>query len=324
MDLFNNFQENISTIENSRLIKECINQHSKSGAIITENIFRYGSKNYFNLINEARKTLVTECDCLDDVSKEILSTDIGGFQEIDGVPVPLDLPVEQNSMPVFSDLIFKLNCILSYLGIQSEAEGMVLFGSSLLAVNNVRDVNDLDVCVDIELFNNIKGKLQGNPKAEITDAELKLVNISFILPEALPINPFDYSEFNQDIGLNVINLDGWYKMKQHDEDKSDLGFIFESEDKKVQLNKPKRNSGSGKKYMVYVKDPKTGNVKKVTFGDAKGGLTSKINNPEARKSFTARHDCKNKKDRTKSSYWSCNLPKYSSILGLSGGGSFYW
>ena len=93
--------------------------------------------------------------------------------------------------------------------------------------------------------------------------------------------------------------------------------------RKVSLNKPMRSSGP-KKYKVYVRDPKTKNVRVVHFGDAKGGLTSKINDPEARKSFTARHDCKNKKDKTKPGYWSCRLPRYAKSLGLSGGGSFYW
>ena len=43
-----------------------------------------------------------------------------------------------------------------------------------------------------------------------------------------------------------------------------------------ELNSPKRNPDDGKKYVVYVKNPKTGNVKKITFGDKKGGLSSKI------------------------------------------------
>lgn len=94
--------------------------------------------------------------------------------------------------------------------------------------------------------------------------------------------------------------------------------------KKVKLNKPMRSSGP-KKYKVYVRDPKTKNVKVVNFGDAKGGLSSKINDPEARKSFALRHDCKNKsKDKTKPGYWSCRLPRYAKSLGLSGGGNFYW
>ena len=93
------------------------------------------------------------------------------------------------------------------------------------------------------------------------------------------------------------------------------------EEKDVELNKPK--VGGPKKYYVYVKDPKTGNVKKVTWGDTTG-LKVKLNDKEARKSFAARHDCENAKDRTKASYWACNLPRYAKQLGLSGGGNFYW
>ena len=41
--------------------------------------------------------------------------------------------------------------------------------------------------------------------------------------------------------------------------------------RKVKLNKPMR--GDVKKFKVYVKDPKTGNVKKVNFGH--GGTSAK-------------------------------------------------
>ena len=93
------------------------------------------------------------------------------------------------------------------------------------------------------------------------------------------------------------------------------------EEKDVELNKPK--VGGPKKYYVYVKDPSTGNVKKVTWGDTTG-LKVKLSDKEARKSFAARHDCENAKDRTKASYWACNLPRYAKQLGLSGGGNFFW
>jgi hypothetical protein len=89
--------------------------------------------------------------------------------------------------------------------------------------------------------------------------------------------------------------------------------------KDVPLGKPKR--GGSKKYYVYVKDGDR--VKKVTFGDT-SGLSAKIRNKEARTAFAARHDCKNKKDRTKASYWSCNLPRYATALGLGANMSTYW
>ena len=85
----------------------------------------------------------------------------------------------------------------------------------------------------------------------------------------------------------------------------------EYQGRKVTLNKPTR--GDVKKFKVYVKDPKTGNVKKVNFGhggtSAKkaGQKTMKIkkSNPARRKSFRARHNCDNPGPKTKARYWSC-------------------
>jgi len=96
----------------------------------------------------------------------------------------------------------------------------------------------------------------------------------------------------------------------------------EYQGKDVDLNKPRRSSGP-KKYQVYVKNDK-GNVIKVNFGDAKGGLTAKIKDSDARKAFADRHDCKNKKDRTKAGYWSCNLPRYWKALGGGENMNTYW
>lgn len=61
--------------------------------------------------------------------------------------------------------------------------------------------------------------------------------------------------------------------------------------------------GDVKKFKVYVRDPKTGNVKKVNFGDKT--MRIKKSNPARRKSFRARHNCANPGPRTKARYWSC-------------------
>jgi hypothetical protein len=75
----------------------------------------------------------------------------------------------------------------------------------------------------------------------------------------------------------------------------------EYQGRKVPLGKPMR--GDVKKFKVYVKDPKTGNVKKVNFGDP--DMKIRKSNPKARKSFRARHNCANPGPRTKARYWSC-------------------
>ena len=75
----------------------------------------------------------------------------------------------------------------------------------------------------------------------------------------------------------------------------------EYQGRKVKLNKPMR--GDVKKFKVFVKDPKTGNVKKVNFGDK--NMRIKKSNPKRRKSFRARHNCDNPGPKTKARYWSC-------------------
>ena len=90
--------------------------------------------------------------------------------------------------------------------------------------------------------------------------------------------------------------------------------------KDVSLNKPKR--GGSKAYYVYVRDPKTKRVKKVSFGS--GGLRAKIRNSKAKKAFAARHRCATKKDRTSPGYWSCNLPRYAQALGLGANSNTFW
>ena len=73
--------------------------------------------------------------------------------------------------------------------------------------------------------------------------------------------------------------------------------------RKVQLGKPVRSSGGPKKFHVFVKDPSTGNIKKVNFGDP--NMRIKKSNPARRKSFRARHNCENPGPRTSARYWSC-------------------
>ena len=98
---------------------------------------------------------------------------------------------------------------------------------------------------------------------------------------------------------------------------------LEEADKKKKtppIGKPKR--GGSKKFYVYVRKP-GGGVKKVSFGDTTG-LSAKINNSKARAAFSKRHDCPNKTDNTKDSYWSCRLPRYAKALGLKSNFTGFW
>ena len=75
----------------------------------------------------------------------------------------------------------------------------------------------------------------------------------------------------------------------------------EYQGRNVPLGKPMR--GDVKKFKVYVRDPKTKNIKKVNFGDP--NMRIKKSNPARRRSFRARHNCSNPGPRTKAKYWSC-------------------
>ena len=93
-------------------------------------------------------------------------------------------------------------------------------------------------------------------------------------------------------------------MKSYKEDINEAEY----QGRKVKLGKPMQ--GDVKKFKVYVKDPKTGNVKKVNFGHGGSSVKGKSmrirkSNPKARKSFRARHNCDNPGPKTKARYWSC-------------------
>ena len=89
---------------------------------------------------------------------------------------------------------------------------------------------------------------------------------------------------------------------EQDDSTEDLEYT-EAENKT--LNKPFRLKDGKKKYGVYVKKPKTGNVIMVKFGDP--NMEIKRDDPARRRSFRARHKCDTAKDKTTPRYWSCKF-----------------
>ena len=121
-----------------------------------------------------------------------------------------------------------------------------------------------------------------------------------------------YEAINEEEKDMLENTDlGEWVMFEGEEVPLDFPMYIETIDEKKDppIGKPMKNSGGGKKYQVYVRNPKTGNVKKITYGDSKGGLKGNWNSAEARKSFASRHNCADKKDRTKAGYWACRAHK---------------
>ena len=157
--------------------------------------------------------------------------------------------------------------------------------------NKIDEASSISEMVDFELIKELVESIGGNINMDKFRKAINLQNESF-----------DYN------GFEIL--------------KASVDYIPEAEykGKKVQSNKPKR--GGSKKFYVYVKNPKTGNVKKVSFGDT--GLSVKIKKKGARASFAARHKCASKKDKTKAGYWSCNIGRYWKSLGGGSNFSGYW
>ena len=144
------------------------------------------------------------------------------------------------------------------------------------------------------------------------------------VPLDLPmIDEAEYDSLEDEIANNEFGMDynqlGPNEKEWVDDEIANLNE-GEYRGKDVPLNKPKR--GGSKKFYVYTKNKK-GNVVKVSFGGTTG-LNVKIDEPGARSSFAARHQCDTKKDKTKPGYWACNIGRYWKSLGGSRNFSGYW
>jgi hypothetical protein len=305
------------------ILSENLRYHVDKQLPLTENTFRYGSQSFLNLWAEARSLYLREIIHVNDDDKEILEeTDLGNYGLYEGVKVPLDLPMLEEDLNESAANIAATAATIAASGISSgdsgesspwalltvgvlmalPVAGLAISQSGLgekvinwikyYKLNRVIDRLRKDPEV-LEFIKNKKPGIQNFLKSKLTDKEQKYI---------------------KQISWNKITKGEIYEMNS---------FLDEAEDKKKNppLGKPKR--GGSKKFYVYVKNPKTKKIKKVSFGDT-SGLSAKINNPEARRAFAARHDCKNKKDKTKASYWSCRLPRYAKLLGLKSSFSGFW
>ena len=125
-------------------------------------------------------------------------------------------------------------------------------------------------------------------KAEKNKKTTEVERIKDLAGISLDEETYDGDDFYNNYG------DMWYN-------EDEIMDEAEYQGRKVKLGKPMR--GDVKKFKVYVRDPKTGNTKKVNFGDP--NMKIKKSNPARRRSFRARHNCDNPGPRTKARYWSC-------------------
>ena len=286
------------------ILSEGLKYHIDNNKPLTEHLYRAGSKNYFNLWSEARALYVRNVLDFSGDDLEILTeTHLGEFGIFEGKKVPLDFPIELTEEEIDD----------TYFIIQSLKTGSPKY------IANIEGEKPLWV-PDSRIRQAYKFATLDDAKNYILKFNPKKTAYWHIYKR-----PYDFSP--KDVGLgrdfkSMVN-EAEYKGK-----KVPLDFIMEDEyldlneekKKNPPLNKPKR--GGSKAYYVYVKDPKTKRIKKVSFGS--GGLKAKINNPKARQAFAKRHRCSEKNDKTKASYWSCRLPRYAKLLGLKSNFSGFW
>jgi hypothetical protein len=265
------------------ILSENLRYHVANQLPLTENTFRYGSESFLNLWAEARSLYLREIIHVNEDDKQIL-------EETDlgnfGLYEGIKVPLD---LPMLEEVLLTENNIEELEKIKKEIEALM---PRLSWIDNI-EYSDYSGDLDVEL-----------------DYELNSQEINQL------------SQLASKYGMNLLYKTGKNATLTKRRIPSKANELNEAEDKKnPPLGNPKR--GGSKKFYVYVKNPKTKKIKKVSFGDT-SGLSAKINNPEARRAFAARHDCKNKTDKTKASYWSCRLPRYAKLLGLKSSFSGFW
>ena len=119
-------------------------------------------------------------------------------------------------------------------------------------------------------------------------------------PTDNPIDDYDELDVEQEDMDDFINFLKGYST-QLEEANCNCVYEAEYQGRDVKLGKP--TQGDVKKFKVYVKNPKSGKIIKVNFGQK--GMVIKKDNPGKRANFRARHNCENPGPRTKARYWSC-------------------
>lgn len=323
--------------------------HIDNELSLHENVYRYSSDSFLSLFREARQQHRQGNIQLNEYDLDLIeNTDIGEFGVFEGKKVPLDLPmidpifekIEQD-IQIYQEMYGKYNLSDVYTDIETS-------GNSTLVLYKFEDKHNLERVVLVDISKQVKiGWIDPTTDqisyedvpTKYSDDKVYPTVIYIILNKILPkLNNIHIAPKNEYL-FRLFRATIYYHL---DDSKYDLRVDnktntinistskqlneAEYQGKDVDLNKPKRGGSGGKKYYVYVKNPKTGKVKKVNFGASGGGqnLSVKLDDPKRRKAFADRHNCDQKKDKTKPGYWACRITRYWKSLGGSKNYPGYW
>lgn len=284
---------NLVLENNKPVISEDLRYHFENKISISENLYRYGSPKYFKVINEARELYKKGYGNWSEEDIEILESDRGKFFIYNGERLPLDFPLvnEQGEDTYWAtdegkitlQDILELTKDIKIINFPTEKLANIVLNwdnnpEEIERISQVEVSSQYPILIMVDENGKILWILDGNHRAQKA-----LISKSETIPAKL-IKPSDLNPMAKKIfGLSEAEYKG----------------------KKVELNKPR--AGGPKKWYVYVRNPKTGKIKKVSYGSPV--MTAKWNDPAARKSFAARHQCEKKKDKTKAGYWACRAHK---------------
>ena len=330
------------------LFSEGLRYHVEKGIPLYDCIYRPGSKGFFSLISESRMMYNNGLLKVDENELDMLNSDLGEFALYEGRKVALDFPISEEAdyelrkqyleEGLFSWLTGTPNLspeqkrekeFLDFHKISVENPNARMSYLSRLFRDPRQQKEWLDEYNKIWKPKHIRKLLEKKIKKIqqrklISRMELENDEMIYYLNDL--INQLEQAKLSSDLRaidriekeitrLGSMLEEGRKKRKRRKKRKKTKAKKSGSHYKgrKVKLNKPQRNSGSGGKFVVYVRNKKTGNVKRITFGAR--GMTTGLRNPARRKSFAARHRCAQKKDKLAPGYWACRIGRYPAVSG---------
>ena len=358
-------------------LSEGLRYHVSNMVGLDDNVYRPGTKEFFDLFNEARELWRRGLYEATENEYELFQSDIGEWAIHEGRMVPLDFPMWDEGLneayadhygkhhgkwvelshddiaenPEIYDEIFSIiDQSYAYIGGHANYRSARDIGASDVAVFALIDLDD-DREVDAVRMNkrtefglkSVASATDGSPEAksklkdrigkELTSrgyyAEVSDAAAAVALKKGAPpisdervvrkvLGGKDIEWHGEHPDGKFPGTEGWYTRAiggvPHTKIMVGLPNVGGLDEAKYKGRTVKLGaagaSKSGGRAHVYVRDPKTGNIKKVSFGssmpDAMGsGPTAKAR----RKSFGERHGCADKKDKTKGGYWACRSTK---------------
>lgn len=293
----------------NKKVSNNLNYHLKNKISLNENIFRPNSNKFFELINEVRELYNENVIRLNEKDLNIVESDLGKKVKLTtGEEIYLEVPMineeafswdgtyaneidEQGEDTYWSDDedkitlqdILELTKDVKIINLPTKKIANIVLNwdnnpEEIERINQVEVSSQYPILIMVDEYGKIKWILDGNHRAQkALRSNLETIPAKLIRPSNLNLKS------KKIFGLTEAEYKG----------------------KDVSLNKPK--TGGPKKWYVYVKNPSTGKIKKVSYGSP--DMSANWNDTGARKSFAARHRCDKKKDKTKAGYWACRAHK---------------